>query len=708
MHRRSFLTSSAITAVGIAFSFRAAAQVAPLGGPPIARVEPFVEALWGERIVDPYRWMENRSDPDFLPSMRGQDAYARATIAAMPERPALLERIRELTSDRPSVVWPQLAGDRSFYERREANSDTYLLIAREADGLERVLADPRLFGSSSSIDWWSPSPDGQYVVIGVSQAGSEAAIGYVVDIDRNRFLPDRLDHVPYASPAWLPDGSGFYYSRFAGLAPGHPEYYLNRSLWFHAVGSQQSTDKAIVDRDTAGVGLDPISYPIMQIGVGGSHAGLLVFQGYGRAFSLYLTPLADLLSGNPVWRKIFDQADNVQDFAISEDSLFLLDTNSAPTGRILKLPATSGTLGDASILRNATTIAVDGLHAVQDGVVAVLNDVGYQSLEHVSQTGQRRPIALPFSGWIQGVSVGPGGSSLLTRITSWLEPGTIFSVDLKSGQVANGPMEPGHAFDLSPYRSRRDFALAEDGTRIPLSIIERKDRTGSVPTLVHVYGAYQWPSQPLFNAAELAFLDVGGAIATAHVRGGGEYGRVWHEGGRKDTKPNTWNDLISCCEHLIETGVSRPGQVAIYGGSAGGIAVGRALTTRPDLFGAVVSKVGMSNPLRAEFEPNGAPNIQEFGSVTDEAGFRALREMDAYHAVREGVDYPPMLLTTGINDPRVEPYNAAKMAARLQAADPSPSTLLRVEFEGGHSGAGGDASRQETADELAFVLHHCR
>lgn len=214
----------------------------------------------------------------------------------------------------------------------------------------------------------------------------------------------------------------------------------------------------------------------------------------------------------------------------------------------------------------------------------------------------------------------------------------------------------------------------------------------------------------MFDARGIAFLEAGGIIATAHVRGGGEYGRAWHEAGMKATKPNTWRDLIDCCEALIASGYTTKRQLAIVGGSAGGITVGRAMTERPDLFAAVISKVGMSNPLRAEFEPNGQPNVPEFGSIKDQPGFRALKAMDSYHAVKDGVRYPAIMLTTSRNDARVAPYNAAKMAARMQAANPLGTVLLRVDFEGGHDM--NDLSKSqldaEYADDFAFIFASTR
>jgi prolyl oligopeptidase len=258
----------------------------------------------------------------------------------------------------------------------------------------------------------------------------------------------------------------------------------------------------------------------------------------------------------------------------------------------------------------------------------------------------------------------------------------------------------------------RVFAEATDGTRVPVSIVAKKGlkHDGSHPTIVTAYGAYQEVSRPIFDARSIAFLEQGGVLATAHVRGGGEYGKGWWQAGQKLTKPNTWRDLIASCEYLIREGWTSQRRLAIVGESAGGIAVGMALTERPDLFSVVIGKVGTYNMLRSEFGHSGPSNVAEFGSIRDEDGFRGLRAMDAYHAVRDGVPYPAVLLTAGMTDSRVSPWEAAKMTARLQRATGSSNpVLLRVAFDEGH-GLGSTKSQldSEAADVYSFVLWRTR
>jgi prolyl oligopeptidase len=284
----------------------------------------------------------------------------------------------------------------------------------------------------------------------------------------------------------------------------------------------------------------------------------------------------------------------------------------------------------------------------------------------------------------------------------------VLHYDPATGKAVDTGLSPKPPVDTSPYAATRAFATARDGTRVPVSIIARRGlpRTGRNPTLVDAYGSYQISNSPAFAVRGIAFLEQGGVLAIAHVRGGGEYGRRWWKAGQKLDKPNTWRDLIDCCEMLVREKWTSPSHLAIQGGSAGGITVGRALTERPDLFAAVISNVGMSNALRAEFEQNGPTNIDEFGTVTDRDGYLGLKAMDAYHAVQDGTPYPAVLLTTGMTDPRVPPWQVAKMAARLQKATSSDNPiLLRVDFDAGH-GVGSTRSQvdEQSADEYAFVL----
>jgi len=335
-------------------------------------------------------------------------------------------------------------------------------------------------------------------------------------------------------------------------------------------------------------------------------------------------------------------------------------------------------------------------------------DGGYSTLRRLGSDGKLAPAALPFEGAIIGAYANGLEDGLWLLATSWLEPITVLRYDPATGRAADTGLSPRPPVDTSRFEAIKTFATARDGTKVPLSIIARRGlkRDGRNPTLVNAYGSYQITYTPGFNVRGIAFLEQGGVLAVAHVRGGGEYGRRWWKAGQLLAKPNTWRDLIDCCEALVREGWTSPAHLAIQGGSAGGITVGRALTERPDLFAAVISNVGVSNSLRAEFSQNGPTNIDEFGTIKDRDGFLGLKAMDSYQAVKDGTPYPAVLLTTGMTDPRVDPWHVAKMTARLQKATSSKNpVLLRVTFDAGH-GIGSTRSQidDERADEYAFVL----
>ncbi len=690
------------------------------GGPPVARVEAVSETLWGETIVDPYRWMESSKDRDWEPFMKGWAAYTRSVLDAIPGRRALAERIGKLSGDLPVANAPQSASGRLFYEMRPAGASQFNLYMRDAGpaGTERLLIDPGTMkgegGAHMSLDWWVPSPDGRYVVHGLSAAGSEDSVARILDVNSGQLLPERIDRTQYASPSWLPDSSGFFYLRLAaGSKPGSPERYLDTVSWLHRLRTEPETDIQILARGLfAQVPVERNEFPGVAADASSAHVLAGVFGGVRRENPLYTARLADVLAGAPQWKRVCGVEDEVTGFAFRADELFLLSTLDAPNGRVLRTSLSAPDLAKAAVSVPEGAAALEAIAVAKDGLYLRDMDGGYSSLRRLGNDGSVVPIALPFEGSIEAFTASTDEDGLWFAGTSWLLPQSVFRVNAKQ-VVQRVPLAPAAVIDTSGFEAIRSVVIARDGTQVPLSIIARKGlkRNGRNPTLVNAYGSYQISYNPYFNARGIAFVEQGGVLAFAHVRGGGEYGKRWWRSGQKLSKPNTWRDLIDACEALVKQGWTSARHLAIQGGSAGGITVGRALTERPELFAAVISNVGVSNALRAEFSPNGPPNIDEFGTVTERGGFLGLKQMDALQAVRDGVRYPAVLLTTGMTDPRVEPWQVAKMAARLQAvgatrrANDRNPVLLRVEFDAGHGlGSTREQSDAERADEYSFVL----
>jgi prolyl oligopeptidase len=711
--RREALFAVAGTAFSVSVSRALAAVRSTAAAPPVARVEPVSEEFFGETIVDPYRWMENPKDPEWEPFMRGQAAYARAVLDAIPGRRRLYERIAQLSGETVITSGVHSSSGRIFYEQRPKGADNFKLYVRPVLNAEpQLLIDPTVLkqdGKHVSLDWWSASPDGRHVVYGLSPAGSEDSVIHIMEVDSREILPERITRAQYAVPSWLPDSSGFFFNRLSGAPLGSVDYYKDSVAWLHRLRTDPQQDLKVLSRGQyVDVPAEPTDFPMIVADPSSEYVIAALIGGVRRENPLFVARLSDVVAGHPKWLKVCDVADEVISAALRGDTLYLLTTKEAQNGRVLKTFCSAPSFASAAIAVPETDAVIDNISVARDGLYIQDMNGGYGSFRRLGTDGRLTSLPMPFEGSIIQLATNSVEEGMYWVGTSWLVPSTVLHVDAVTGRHTDTGISPKPAINLAPYESIRTSVTTRDGTKVPLSIVAKKGlaRDGRHPALVDAYGSYQIVNSPAFNVRGIAFLENGGILATAHVRGGGEYGRRWWKAGQKLTKSNTWRDLIDCCQALIDQGWTSASRLAIQGGSAGGITVGRALTERPELFAAVISNVGVSNALRAEFSQNGPPNIAEFGTVKERDGFKALKEMDALHAVKDGVAYPAVLLTTGLQDPRVEPWEVAKMTARLQKATASKNpVLLRVTLDAGH-GIGSTRTQvdEQRADEYAFVL----
>ncbi|GGP23260.1 prolyl oligopeptidase [Silvimonas iriomotensis] len=688
---------------------------AAIARPPAARVKPVTEVLWGQHITDPYRWMENTASPEWQQWLKGQAQYARQVLDGIPGRAALALRLSELSAgaEAPEAIIP--AAGRLFYSKRPKNGSNFKLFMRnDGDATEHLLIDPttiQIEGSHAALDWWLPSPNGKYVVYGISKAGSENSVLRVLEIETHTDLPEEIDRTHQAGPSWLPDSSGFFYNRFApGRQPTDLNYQQDSANWLHKLGTPVSSDqRMLAGQQWPGVDVDPIEFPFIQTDPASDYVLAASMGGVRLANPWYCAKLADVLAGNPGWRKVCDVGDDVNNVIQRGDRLYMLSTHgAAQNGQILSTSAAAPDIKAAEVVRPAGDVVVSAMTLARDGLYLQLMDGGYNTLIRIDDAGQSLEIKLPYEGSVDGLSTLSTMDGAWFLGSSWLVPPTVFRYDPATGQTSDTGLVSQPDVDLSPYEAHRTFAIARDGTRVPLSIVSKKGlkRDGKNPTRVEAYGSYQIVSSPYFSTRFISFLEQGGVMAAAHVRGGGEYGKRWWQAGKGPNKPNTWRDLIDCCKSLIKDGWTDPQHLAIEGGSAGGITVGRAMTEAPELFAVVVSDVGSSNPVRMEFSPNGPDNIDEFGSIKTAAGFKDLLAMDSTQHVKNGVRYPAVLLTTGVNDPRVAPWEVSKMAARLQKATTSGKpVILSVDYDAGHGlGSSRKQIDEQMADEYAFIF----
>lgn len=680
--------------------------------PPAAPIEPVTDEYFGVKVTDPYRWMEEGNAPRFVEWLTAQNAYTRTVLDRIAGRSALEKRIAAHTAGGTVIQRVRLAGSYVFYEKRRPGENTFkLYVRRGVDGKERLLVDPdrRATGTTHfAIDYYTPSMDGLRVAYGISPGGSEESVIHVLDVSSGRESMETIDRAQYGFPSWRPDGKSFFYNRFAVRSPGDKETdkYLNSRAYLHIVGTDPATDVPLIGTGLPGsIPVTPVDVPIVSTSAGSKFAVALIYHGADPAVTLYVATLADVTGANAPWRRVADVSDAVSDFAIHGDQIFLLSHKDAPRYKVLEVEARAPDLANAKTVVPPSERVIRQIAVSSNALYAQDLDGGVSRMRRYDFTNRSlRDVPLPASGSISGPIANPARPDVLFGLQGWVFPERWYHIGREG--ISRTSLVPEWRESTAAYVAEEVKVSAPDGVSIPLSIVHKRGLAlnRSNPVWLTGYGAYGFAFMPAFIPRFLTLLEDGGVFAVAHVRGGGEYGEEWHEAGRKATKPNTYKDLIACAEYLIQHGYASAATLGINGGSAGGITVGMAMTERPDLFRVVISDVGDSNALRAEFETDGPANALEYGSVATEAGFRALFAIDALHHVIDGTAYPAVMLTTGINDPRVAPWQAGKMAARLQAAARGGRpVLLRVDFDAGHGMGSTKAQRDALfADQLAF------
>jgi len=698
-------------------------QSDPSASPPPAPVRVVVDDYYGNKIADPYRYMEDLKSPEVQAWFKRQNDYTRAVLARIPGRDALLRRITELDNGAVARLYDyrRLPGERYFYQKRLATEDVGKLYVRDGlTGTERVLVDPAKITPAGSpsfvINYYATSFDGSKVVYGASPGGSEDAVMHIVDVATGRESPETIDRGWWAGPTFLPDGRSFVYNRMQKMTATTPanDRELKSKLYLHVIGTDPEQDRAIFGYGLSPrVKVEPADIPQIYISPISAYAFAALFHGTQNEFTMYAAPITSLNSDNIPWRKLFDIDDAVTAWDIRGDDLFLTTHKGAQRFKVIVTSLSKPDLAHARTVVPETQAVVRGENVAADALYVLLLDGGIGKIERVPFTGggigAPQILTLPITGnvWMDAVDVRLNG--LLLGITSWNRAPSDFLYDPSTNRVTDTGLQP-----LGPYDSPQDIVAEEvkatsyDGTEVPVSIVHRRDIAldGSHPTLLEGYGAYGITLDPYFDPKFLAWFEKGGVLAIAHVRGGGEYGQAWYEAGKGPTKHNTWRDFIAAAQYLVDHKYTTPARLAGEGGSAGGITIGRAITDRPDLFAAAIDEVGVTDALRAEESPNGAPNIIEFGTTKTKEGYDALYEMSSYHHVKDVTAYPAVMVVTGINDPRVAPWEPGKMAARLQAATSSGKpVLLRVDYEAGHGFGSTKTQREQLlADEWSFLL----
>jgi prolyl oligopeptidase len=691
-------------------------ELPPIPETPVREVS---EVLYGTEVKDPYRYLEDLKKPEIEAWYKAQSDRARFVLNAISGRENMLKQMFDFDKRKAAKVFNLNISEnnRYFYLKQTPADETGKLFYRDGyEGAETLLFDPETYDPASKLMYvisdHYPSQDGKKIAFEIAPNGSESAVLLIMDVTKKTLYPEKIDRCWFASCSWLPDGNSFLFNRLQSSDVHDIDREKNSKVYLHNVGQDMSGDKEVFSRThNPELDIKPEEIPVVYFDQDAKYIFGFSYSVDNRIKAWY-APDSELKKSKINWKKLFASEDEVYNFVATDKEIFAYTPKGAPRFKILQMPISNPDLTKATVAvpefkdRTITEMVVnsEGLYfsTTKNGVEA--------ALYHKPPKGEAKEIKLPVAAGRANISSRDfKHNDLWVTLAGWTMDGKRYRYLSDIGEFK--PELLSSAADYPEYDNltvEEVMVKSHDGTEVPLSLIYNKDlkRDGSNPVFMLGYGAYGFSINPFFSPEFFLWTANGGIFAVAHVRGGGELGDKWYKAGHKTTKPNTWKDLIASAEYLIAQNYTSPKKIAINGGSAGGILIGRAMTERPDLFAVAIPEVGCLNPLRAEESPNGPVNVPEFGTVKDSIEFLALMEMDSYLHVKDGENYPATLVTAGINDPRVIAWQPGKFAARLQAASASGEPVLFLaDFNAGH-GIGDSKSKQyeSLSDILTFAF----
>jgi prolyl oligopeptidase len=676
----------------------------------MTKKQDIVDDLHGQKVRDPYRWLEAADAPEVKAWTDEQNAYTRSILDGIAGREALKAEAKELLEighvGAPSVRASKGGPARYFHTKREGAQNQPTLYVREGvDGKDRILVDASALSEdgTTALDWWYPSWDGAVLAWGRSESGSEESVLHVRDVATGKDLPDVIDRTRHASVAWLPDGKSFYYSRYpeAGTVPPGDEKYHSK-IFHHVLGQDPKTDKLVF-----GEGRDKTDVPIVLISPDGRKLVVRVHMGWDKSEVFF----KDLSKGaaSP-WVPVATKRDAVFEPIVRNDRLYIQTNDGAPRYKLYAVDYAKPEKGAWKEILAEREDVLDDLAILKDEIVATfMHDASSRVLRFGLDGKPRGEIALPAIG-SAGVTGPHDGSEAFVAFTSYVVPYQVHRLDLRAKEPKLAEWDRvGAQFEARDIVVERVYATSKDGTRVPMFVISKGGiaKNGKNPTVLYGYGGFNVNQTPGFSARALTSVRRGAVWATAILRGGGELGEAWHQAGMLERKQNVFDDFYACAEHLFREKITSPEHLGIVGGSNGGLLVAAAVTQHPEMFRVGLSLVPLTDMIRYHEFRIAKLWIPEYGDPRKPEHFRFLHAYSPYHNVKDGERYPSMLFTTAESDSRVDPMHARKMAARMQEAQAAPDRpiLLRVETKAGH-GAGKPVSKlaDELADELSFLL----
>ncbi|MFD1095814.1 prolyl oligopeptidase family serine peptidase [Salegentibacter chungangensis] len=648
----------------------------------------------GVKVEDPYRYMEDLKDPKVINWMKENTNYAEAVLNKIPGKEEMLAKMRELDGRTAARIYNLKMSDNDDYYyllQKPEDEKGKLYYSKGYEGEEKLLFEPDNYKSDSdgsySILGLFPDNEGEKIAIILAPDGSENGEMIILNRQGER-LQDQLDLVDYVS--WLKDDNSLVYTKLNSADLTDKNRQLNLKSYIHKLGDEQAKDKVVFSSaNNSDLNIKPEEIPLVFYDKDADKLlGLVVTV--NKALKLYMAEPGDM--NNISWKQLTSADDKVEDFSLSSNHIYYKTFKNAPNFKIMMAGLDKPAFENAELLVDSPEEGpINDFEISRDGIFYVVKSNGVEAKVYFQPKGQQnaKQLELPFTAGSASLATkGSKFGDVWVTISGWTSPAKRYMYDPSTDNFKFQPLStPAEYPELDDLVAKEVMVTSHDGVKVPVSILHKKGikMDGSNPVMMYGYGSYGATIGPFFSPLLLAYTLYDGIFVVPHVRGGGELGDDWHRAGQKLNKPNTWKDAIAAAEYLIDEGYTSSEKLSIFGGSAGGIFVGRAITERPDLFGAASPQVGAMNTVRMEETPNGPVNAPEFGTVKDPEEFKGLLEMDSYLHIEDGTKYPATLVTGGMNDPRVSAWEPAKFAARLQAANASDEPiLLLTDFGSGH------------------------
>ena len=675
-------------------------------GPPAAKVGVVEDTLNGHKIADPYRWLENRDDPESQAWVSKELAYTRSLLDPLPGRDKIHARLEQLLTI-GTLNTPQIAGPYYLYTKREGHQNQPVLyVRRGVNGKDRVLVDVNAMAADGTValDWWYPSRNGRYVAYGTSPSGSEISTLHVLETATRKLLTDEIPQTRAASVDWKLDSSGFYYTRYpkkGEVAAGEEMY--NRRVFYHVLGSKPEGDPLIF-----GKGRDPQEWPGVGLSNDGRWLMIGAYQGWTKS-ELFVREAASEGAFTPVT----EGKNFIYNAEIYNGDIYIMTNEDAPRYRVFKVAAANPGRSNWKEIIPQSDAVLTATKIIGGKLFVEYEKNASSQLKIFSSDGKfLKGVKLPTLGTIIGLGGEWDSKEAFYGFQSYTVPPTIYHYPLATGVSAQWAKVDAPSVDSAAYQVKQVWFLSKDGTKVPMFVVAKRGLilNGQNPTLLTGYGGFNVSSTPAFRRGVYLWLEHGGVFAEANMRGGSEFGEDWHRAGMLGNKQNVFDDFIAAAEFLISQKYTDKEHLAIQGGSNGGLLMGAAFTQRPDLYRAVVCQVPLLDMLRYQNFQIAKLWIPEYGSADDPKQFEWLYAYSPYHHVKEGQSYPAILFMTADTDTRVDPMHAKKMAALMQAraangSDAKRPILLRIEPKAGH-GAGKPIAKiiEENTDIYSFLF----